>query len=520
MTRFLILAGLIAMIAPANVGAQRVPPFTIGQEPACQRAIGRGARGFVRDLLTGWGRCYQDEGAGRGDCTSLDTAKSELSFRRKVTSSPCRSLTTFADLGLGPTPTQALDVLIETLIRKARELADLVYAPYAGGAQALQRTDVALFRCLRGVTAETKKLAITEINEDAVRCIDRDDALQVKHPERLPACDEAKRVAKLDAARVKALSHIETQCAGRVDAAALVQATEAAADLAVCRSYPRAKNRNICPPSFIYLKTVGGRIDLGWRGGAHDQAVTETLPLTIEMSSCIGNDQTTCDLFSALAGQVKSVIPSDSVCLVRRHTGDLTGTITFTGTPNQVDYAKLNTPAMFDIHLPVTVQVPCPTCSGAALGEAGTCQGGASDGQPCVVDGDYGAMGRTSSSCLPTLGTRITGLYPQMDGTSTEEHRLDATYPCQFFGVCHCPDQAYADECWNEEDPTCNPDGTCAADLTPCFPSTIVRTGTASPFVTAGIGCIPRSASAAIDTIVGIPGPMAVELEWEFVDGP
>lgn len=524
MTRFLALAALLALLAPENARAQRVPPFTIAAEAACQKAIGRAARGLVHDVMTGWRRCYQAEGVGRGDCTPPDTSTSEAKFRRRVESGACRNVATFDELGLGPSPAQGSDVLIPALIGEANTLADLLYAPYAGGEQRLQRTDPALYRCVIGVAQAAGKLADKRIDENTIRCIDRDDVLQVSHPERLPACDQAKRAIAVDGEVVKARSRIEARCNGLVAAAALVQATAAAADYAVCRSYPQAENRTICRPSPIYLKTVGGRIDMGWKGSAHDSTIVETLPLPIELENCVGTTQTTCDLHLALAGQVKSVTPSSSngtaVCLVRKHTGDLTGTLTFTGTPSHVDYAKLNTPSMFDLHLPATLQTPCPTCSGAALGAAGTCQGGASDGLPCVVDGDYGPLGRTSASCRPVSGTRISGLYPVMDGTSTEEHLLAAALPCGFFGLCHCPGQAYPNQCWDTEDLTCNPDGMCAFSPTPCFPDPIVRTGSTGPLVTAGIGCIPQSSSAAVDAIMGLPGPMAIVLEWKFVGGP
>jgi hypothetical protein len=521
----LLLSGMLALLVSVDAGAQRVPPFTIAPEPACQRAIGRNALNLFHTLLKGWEACYAAEGLGRGDCTSLDTAKNEKLFRKRVDFS-CGHLGTFDKLGLGPSPAQALDVLIPTLAHKVEDLAGLLYAAYAGGERRLASSDPTLYGCLVVVGQETEKLADAQAAGDAMRCIDLDDAQQVAHPGQPPACNEASRVAKIQAQASKAQKRIAAQCRGLVDAAALVQATAAAADYAVCRSYPKARNRNVCPPPTIFLKTLGGRIDIGWRGVAHNSVVSESLPMPIELSSCVGDAQTTCDLYAAVNGVVRSVTPSVSpdgtaVCLVRKHTGDLTGSMTFTGDPSHLDAATLNTPTSFDLHLPVTLQIPCPTCSGAALGDAGTCEGGANGGQPCVVDGTYGPLGNTSATCRPIPGSRIIGMNPQMDGTSTDEHRLTAAYPCAFGGgLCHCPHQQYANQCYNEESPTCEPDATCAFDGNPCFPDTIVRTGSASPFVVAGIGCIPATGAAAINVIIGLPGPMAVTVEYEIVGAP
>ena len=64
----------------------------------------------------------------------------------------------------------------------------------------------------------------------------------------------------------------------------------------------------------------------------------------------------------------------------------------------------------------------------------------------------------------------------------------------------------------------CDPDETRANGGGPyCFPDTIVRVGSTNQLTVFGIGCVPATGSAAINTIIGLPGPRAWSSEYEIV---
>jgi hypothetical protein len=268
----------------------------------------------------------------------------------------------------------------------------------------------------------------------------------------------------------------------------------------------------------IYIKTVGGTQDVGPKDENHDQVVPEGLPAPVLMHHCTGTTTQTCDLCAEATGLVLSVAPSDLVCLVTTATDRFTGSITFTGDVSSVDALSLTFPQKVDIYLAQSPpDPPCPTCSGAGLGDSGTCDGGPNDGQPCVVDGEYGGLGNTSTSCPPNGGSYVTTMTPALTTTSTGNHSLAATFNCSGLD-CHCSGQIDPNDCDND---VCSSDETCSDDgTTACFPDPIVRNGATSPLTVAGVGCIPATGASAINSIVGLPGPVGVSLEVEVSATP
>jgi hypothetical protein len=62
---------------------------------------------------------------------------------------------------------------------------------------------------------------------------------------------------------------------------------------------------------------------------------------------------------------------------------------------------------------------PCPTCSGASIGAAGTCAGGARNGLACTTNALNTTYGNTSYDCPPSLATNLSGSGLAIDLTLT-----------------------------------------------------------------------------------------------------
>ena len=191
----------------------------------------------------------------------------------------------------------------------------------------------------------------------------------------------------------------------------------------------------------------------------------------------------------------------------------------------------------------------CPRCSGGAIGQTGTCDSGARQGQACRTEGTLrvtGAVGNASytlsSDCVPPgspSGTLTIGL-PLTTGTST----LGGPRPCGASvddecgsGTCNaacagnaCVSTNMASECVDRKggvSQVC-----CSADPTrPCFPTAgggqIVRAGTTAPptppwpdatypktgsAVLTATFCEPATGTSTVDGIAGLPGPGALVL--------
>lgn len=525
-SRAVVVAMLVVLASAAGAGATRVPAFTTVPETNCQRAVSDAATKTVEAALIDWVSCYNDEGHGRGDCAGINVKETGTYRARVIT--VCQGLPTFTKLGLGASVPAAADAVIAAALARAQQAADSVYARSYGSSNNanLANADPGLFSCLGTLSTEMKRLSRVVARDDTA-CLDADDSQQVADPSLLPACDEAQRDADVSAEAVASVGSIAAGCTtaqlvtatGKSSANPVAQNLVTPVEQALCSAYPNAGNLSVC--GGLAIRTLGGSLSLGWRGGGnHGQAVPASLADRVDLRVCTGSGSTTCQLRSLATGTVRSVTPAanpDRACLVTTLTGDLSGNITFTGNVSAVQSLSLSLPQKIDIYLPVPLPAqPCPTCSGAALGSAGVCGGGANDGQPCVVDGAYGPLGNTSTSCLPISGAKIGSITPDIAAASTGPHSLASTFHCTGAGAggvfCPCSGQLYPNSC---DDFVCAANETCADDAsTLCLPDPIVRNGSTSPITVSGAGCATTPVPA-LQTIIGLPGPIAVDFDLD-----
>jgi hypothetical protein len=186
----------------------------------------------------------------------------------------------------------------------------------------------------------------------------------------------------------------------------------------------------------------------------------------------------------------------------------------------------------------------CPRCTGAGVGQAGTCRGGESDGGPCTVDdilvvaalGTANAVYPVSADCLPAgapaavvpLDLRVTtGRSSIGNPCAARQARGDdcVAGPCDGPCASAASQGGIADTC-------------CADDATrACLPDPVVRTGRAVLPVPAwpdpaypkhGDGilvstfCAGTERVTIVDAGIGLPGPVAltrpVSADWLYVD--
>jgi hypothetical protein len=117
-------------------------------------------------------------------------------------------------------------------------------------------------------------------------------------------------------------------------------------------------------------------------------------------------------------------------------------------------------PATGEVALPLTlrwtfysgldVAAPCPVCSGARIDDAGVCQGGSHDGDPCTVDASDDLLGNTSYDCPPNPTADVGAIELPM-ALTTGTSRLAGDQTCTsepFMGLpCYCAGQPIANVC-------------------------------------------------------------------------
>jgi hypothetical protein len=263
----------------------------------------------------------------------------------------------------------------------------------------------------------------------------------------------------------------------------------------------------------IFIQTLSSTVAIGWRGGTSALPSGEALPVRVELTSCSeAGGVTTCGFAAPVTGTIASVSPVLSggvgVCQVAVHTGDIGGTIAFTGHVENVSFLEEREPRKVDLYLAPLVNQPCPVCTGVALGDAGTCQGGASPGAPCITDHVNPHLGNTSSACLPDPRARFDTITTDAaaDVVSTGTHVLASSFPCAGGRLCPCPGQLQPNGCL---DGVCQDHGTCddGSGTIGCFPAPIVSVGSTDPLTLAGAGCA-SAITPAVKGGVGLPGPV------------
>jgi len=245
-------------------------------------------------------------------------------------------------------------------------------------------------------------------------------------------------------------------------------------------------------PAELDLVTAasGSDLDLGSSGLAHDLAVPPGVRLCL--SGCDATTQPVCDAVGgyvdqAVGAPVSLLAGSVPICLVSR--------VNAFGARGTADLQSGAVDVVVHLTTFAYLGQVCPRCTGTAVGEVGTCDGGANAGAACVVDrladGAYGV----SRTCAPTgdvVGTVDVAL-PLTTGMSS----LSAETCGGAAGdVVRQGTPSVASPAWPDPD----------------YPKSAADTVLAATF------CVPASGVADVDASIGLPGPGAATLpvsaEW------
>lgn len=344
-----------------------------------------------------------------------------------------------------------------------------------------------------------------------------------------------------------------------------------------------------CPQLITYtVNSEGSDLDVGWTGIFHDQLLGEGGSLSFTLD-CAGDFLGQCG-DCALAGPIASTTVVDNqrcqgttdvrctsdadcgsgtcefyfgaplpitgggipICVTNQVNGPVTGAV-----QPEVGSGTSNIAIIFTTFVGISEDTPCPVCSGATLGAAGTCTGGPRDGQACTTDGITPFFGNTSFDCPPEPAADI-GASTLPLNLTTGSRELAASSTCTGSVAtgdpCYCPDQLQPNQCSDDvctvdadgegncaAGPTdalcaietfraCDSDDDCPADGDSCTTKTrgclgatdaegtltgpLVRTGAPSrehPLQVATF-CINATRSGAVNTAAGLPGPGALRL--------
>jgi len=238
------------------------------------------------------------------------------------------------------------------------------------------------------------------------------------------------------------------------------------------------------------------------------------------------------------------------ICFTNRVAGPVTGTLSPEGGSGESTFPI--TAAIFN---GISVEKPCPTCSGATLESTGTCSGGARDGMPCTVHGTTLRFGNMSFDCPASASANIGNLPVPFDLT-TGTRSIEAGPTCTGAGdgTCWCQGQGQRNACNDgvctvgaDQEGSCNggpvdqicaietfrscttnsdcpaSGDSCSMKTRECFGPTdasgmpngaITRTGTPSQATPLQVGtfCLGATSSPAVNTSGGFPGPGAIRL--------
>jgi hypothetical protein len=240
------------------------------------------------------------------------------------------------------------------------------------------------------------------------------------------------------------------------------------------------------------------------------------------------------------------------ICVTNQVANDVTGSII-----PELGSGESDLDLRVVIHSGITVDRPCPTCSGAAVGDQGVCEGGPRDGEPCTTHGLTEVFGNSSFDCPPSPGASIGVTLAPLDFT-TGTRTIEPAETCvggQFAGVpCYCEGQEAPNACSDavctvdeddegaclagpidqlcEEEPfrSCLTDDDCPkagdrciekirgclgpTDATGATLAPLTRTGVPSTEepIQVGVFCLTGTSSPAVNAAAGLPGPAALRL--------
>jgi len=299
----------------------------------------------------------------------------------------------------------------------------------------------------------------------------------------------------------------------------------------------------------------GTDLDNGWTGTSHNFPIVSNSELRVCLTGCGATANPQCAEDEAQTAAVNGatfgaplplLAAGIPVCVVNSFTGSK-----ITGFTADISSGVMGgtVSLLSGVFIPNSTSVTqvCPRCSGANVGDAGTCDSGAKAGRACTTSGVVtvaNAAGNKvytlSPDCPPAgspAGTIPIGL-PLTTATST----LAGSPPCPgqtqvgppgcgFCGDTRCIGPACASttatgQCVDIKGGLSQ--NCCTNDpTTPCFPSPIVRTGSTAPPAPAfpdpmypktgdvtlvATFCEASSGSSTVDAVTGLPGPGALVL--------
>ncbi len=298
----------------------------------------------------------------------------------------------------------------------------------------------------------------------------------------------------------------------------------------------------------------GSDLDVGWRGIWHNSLATHDNLVSVCLT-CIGDgDDCTIDGSNLVGRGFGAPLPLSaggvSACVTTSFRDAVTG-IYRSGTGCAEASVRLSS----RVFLAEDADAPCPPCVGDPTpndgARNGTCRGGTTPGTACDVGGISPDFGMLSNDCLPagsSVGDLDIDVSPLTTGTITVDASIDCLSGAFPPSSCFCRGQVQPNAC--EPDGVCPASGVCelgpidsvclgqpfrrcrsgtgtedcearfpgAADCVdqprPCFESQVSRTGTCGTDESSlvSIFCIPATDAAAINAMVGLPGPGAITL--------
>lgn len=328
-------------------------------------------------------------------------------------------------------------------------------------------------------------------------------------------------------------------------------------DTLVLRCLPRKASPGVCasngtgPGIVDVISAGGGDFDLGWTGAGHDLPGLPGVKLRFCLSDCNGASDPTCnatattgsgspngEVFGTPLPLLAGGVP---LCIVHRY-ADKTIVTTANVQTGVVDLTRKPLSLHADVFRTEAGSV-CPRCTGAAVGDSGTCDAGPRQGRSCTVGGVVSVGSEPyalSGDCPPGApqGERQ-GNYDLSLPLTTTTSALAGTTPCS--------GQSKDDAC-TATTGSCNVDcsaqpGTnggmsqlCCDDPadTPCFPSAassgvgrIERDGAVTApipvwpdpaypkqgaAVLSAVSCVSATGADLFRTALGLSGPAAVVL--------
>lgn len=334
-------------------------------------------------------------------------------------------------------------------------------------------------------------------------------------------------------------------------------------------------NQISCPPNpaggpnlLTMTVVAGGDLDVGWTGVGHNQGIV----MGGEVSACLEN----CDMNTnpictgtapaglnhtngkALCVPIPLLAADVALCVVNQFPEDMAIRTLNLRTGEVEMRAQLRS----SVYLTGYKKTPCPTCTGATIGAAGTCEGSTpSRGERCRTEGTTVHFGNTSRDCLPYPQDNAGEVEIEIDPITTGTVTRKGEIPCSG-GLCLCAgggNQPLVNEC---DDPDGCSEELCRLNggsddvregtlpgvdqeccmkgeqVIPCYGEEISRTGEAIPLEptwpdptypktatggkVAAVFCIPPTNGIPINQPVGVGGPGAFvipgDVSVEFAD--